>query len=91
MHPPKAHLALLDSAADKDTEEAGHDQPEAEGEHCEARHLHLRQLVPELRNQLRLKLLLRTERGGGGGGWRPPCGCLLRYVEVTLEAGLAVA
>ena len=77
MYPPKAHLALLDSAADKDTEEAGHDQPEAEGEHREAGHLHLCQLVPELRNQLRLELLLRTESGGGGGGWGPPCGCLL--------------
>ena len=68
---------MLNSAADKDTEEAGHDQPEAEGEHREAGHLHLCQLVPELRNQLRLELLLRTERGGGGGGRGPPCGRLL--------------
>ena len=92
MDSPEAHLALLDSAADEDTQEAGHDHSEAEGEHCKARHLHLRQLVPELRDQLRLKLLLRTERGGGGSGPGPPRGRLLScggHFRGRLSGGLA--
>ena len=92
MHPPEAHLALLDSAADEDTQEAGHDHPEAEGEHRKARHLHLRQLVPELRDQLRLELLLRTERGGGGSGRGPPRGRLLScggHFRGRVNGGLA--
>ena len=83
---------MLDSAADEDTEEAGHDDPKAEGEHSKAWHLHLRQLVPKLSNQLRLKLLLWTERGGGCGGWGPPCGCLLSrggYFRGRFGSGLA--
>ena len=51
---PEAHLALLDPAADEDAEEAGHQDAEAEGQDREPRHLHLRQLVPELSYQLRL-------------------------------------
>ena len=89
---PVAHLALLDPAADEDAEEAGHQDAEAEGQDREPRHLHLRQLVPELRDQLRLKLLLRTERGGGGSGQGPPRGRLLScggHFRGRLSGGLA--
>ena len=89
---PESHFSLLDSAAHEDTEEAGHDHPEAEGEQREPRHPHVGQLVPELRNQLGLKLLLGTERGGSSCGRGPPRGRPLSgggHFRGRLSGGLA--
>ena len=64
---PEPHLALSDAADDCDAEEAGEEDAEGKAQHRQAGHFHRLQTVPQLSYQLRLKLLLWAE--GGGGGW----------------------